>query len=35
MNNPITGTVEEYSYQKITSISTGKNKPGQKTYNYY
>ena len=31
MSNPITGTVEEYSYQKITSTSTGKNKPGQKT----
>ena len=31
MSNPITGTVEEYSYQKITSTSTGKNRPAQKT----
>jgi hypothetical protein len=31
MSNPITGTVEEYSYQKITSTSTGKNRPGQNT----
>lgn len=31
MSNPITGTVEEYSYQKITSTSAGKNRPGQNT----
>ena len=29
MSNPITGTVEEYSYQKITSTSAGKTRPGQ------
>ena len=31
MSNPITGTVEEYSYQKITSTSAGKTRPGQNT----